>query len=77
MIVNYGLPSAVRENNGDFQRIRELENMRFFWRNRHSEDRIALQIAERYGLGEGYIRSRKQGMSPREALEDWDLEFEN
>ena len=49
--------------------------MRLFWRNKHaSEDSIALQIAERYGLGEGYIRSRKQGMSPREALEDWDLD---
>ena len=51
------------------------ETMRLFWRNKHhSEDRIALQIAEQYGVGEGYIRSRKQGMSPREALEDWDLD---
>ena len=49
--------------------------MRLFWRHKHhSEDHIALQIAEHYGLGEGYIRSRKQGMSPREALEDWDLD---
>lgn len=49
--------------------------MRLFWRKKHtSEDRIAFQIAEDYGVGEGYIRSRKQGMSPREALEDWDLD---
>ncbi len=42
--------------------------MRLFKRTKHtSEDRISLQIAEQYGVGEGYIRSRKQGMSPREA----------
>ncbi|MCR4995192.1 MAG: hypothetical protein K6A32_07480 [Bacteroidales bacterium] len=49
--------------------------MRLFCRNKHaSEDSIAFQIAEQYGVGEGYIRSRKQGMSPREALEDWDID---
>lgn len=36
-------------------------------------ERDAYRIAERYGFTTEYTRSRRQGMTPYEALEDWDL----
>lgn len=36
-------------------------------------DRIALQIAARYGLTAEYKAARQHGLSPIEALEDWDM----
>ena len=44
------------------------------------EDREAMRIADRYGLTEEYKTARRHRLTPREALEDWDikdLRFEN
>ena len=40
---------------------------------RKEQDRIAREIAERYGMLKEYEAARKGGFSPLEALEDWDL----
>ena len=37
------------------------------------QDRIARQIAARYGLAREYQMSRRSHLSPVEALEEWDL----
>ena len=39
----------------------------------HHEDRIALQIAARYGMTGEYKTARRHGHTPLEALEDWDM----
>ncbi len=39
----------------------------------HHEDRIAMRIADRYGMMHEYKTARRNGLSPMEALEDWDL----
>ena len=36
-------------------------------------DRIAMQIAARYGMTKEYKTARRQNMRPLEALEKWDL----
>jgi hypothetical protein len=36
-------------------------------------DRIALEIAARYGLTAEYREGRQCGLTPIEALEDWDM----
>lgn len=38
-----------------------------------SEDRKAMRIADRHGLTAEYKTARRQRLTPREALEDWDL----
>ena len=38
-----------------------------------SQDRLALQIAAKYGLTKEYKMARRQNMRPLEALEEWDL----
>lgn len=38
-----------------------------------SQDRIALQIAAKYGLTKEYKMARRQNRRPLEALEDFDL----
>lgn len=38
-----------------------------------SQDRIALQIAAKYGLTKEYKMARRQNRRPLEALEEWDL----
>ena len=38
-----------------------------------SQDRLALQIAAKYGMTKEYKTARRQNMRPLEALEDWDL----
>ena len=38
-----------------------------------SQDRLALQIAAKYGLTKEYKTARRQNMRPLEALEEWDL----
>ncbi len=43
------------------------------YRQRKEQDRIALGIAKRYGMRQQYLEARKHGLSPLEALEDWDL----
>lgn len=43
------------------------------YRQRKEQDRIALGIAERHGMRQQYLEARKHGLSPLEALEDWDL----
>lgn len=43
------------------------------YRQRKEQDRIALGIAERYGMRQQYLEARKHGLSPLEALEDWDI----
>lgn len=44
---------------------------------RHSkffhQDRIAMRIADRYGMTHEYKMARRHRLSPLEALEDWDL----
>ena len=37
------------------------------------QDRIALRIADRYGLVNEYKEARRHRLSPIEALDDWDL----
>lgn len=37
------------------------------------QDRIAMCIAARYGMTQAYKTARRHGLSPTEALEDWDL----
>ena len=37
------------------------------------QDRIAMRIADRYGMVYDYKVARRHRMSPLEALEDWDL----
>ena len=36
-------------------------------------DRIAMQIAARYGMTKEYKTARRKNMRPLQALEDWDL----
>lgn len=43
------------------------------FRKRRHQDRIAREIAERYNLLDEYLYARRQGLSPIEALEEWDL----
>jgi len=43
------------------------------YRQRKAQDRIAREIAARYGMLKEYEAARKGGLSPLEALEDWDL----
>lgn len=38
-----------------------------------SHDRLALQIAAKYGMIKEYKDARRQNMRPLEALEEWDL----
>ena len=38
-----------------------------------SQDRIALQIAAKYGLTKEYKMARRQNRRPLEALEEWNL----
>ncbi len=42
-------------------------------RNYKEQDRIAMQIAARYGMTEDYKEARRHHLTPLEALEDWDL----
>ncbi len=42
-------------------------------RNYKEQDRIAMQIAARYGMTEDYKEARRHNMRPLQALEDWDL----
>ena len=37
------------------------------------QDRIAMRIADRYGLTREYKTARRNGLNPLEALEDWDM----
>ena len=37
------------------------------------QDRIAMRLADRYGMTEGYKEARRKGYTPLEAREDWDL----
>ena len=37
------------------------------------QDRIALRIADRYGLTFEYKVARRHGLSPVEALDEWDM----
>ena len=37
------------------------------------QDRIAMRIADRYGLTREYMMARRNGLNPIEALEEWDM----
>lgn len=37
------------------------------------QDRIAMRIADRYGLTREYKMARRNGLNLIEALEDWDM----
>lgn len=51
-----------------------LRNIGLFRSRRtRRQDEIALGIARRYGMEQQYQEARKQGLSPLEALEEWDL----
>jgi hypothetical protein len=39
----------------------------------YRHDRIALYIASRYSMTREYKEARQHGLSPIEALEEWDL----
>lgn len=48
--------------------------MLFRRRNKYyHQDRIAMQIADRYGLTHEYKIARRHHLNPIEALEDWDM----
>jgi len=38
-----------------------------------TQDRIAMRIADRYGMTREYKIARRHHLTPLEALEDWDL----
>lgn len=38
-----------------------------------AQDRIAMRIADRYGMTHEYKTARRHHLTPLEALEDWDL----
>ena len=38
-----------------------------------AQDRIAMRIADRYGMTREYKTARRHHLTPLEALEDWDL----
>ena len=38
-----------------------------------AQDRIAMRIADRYGMTHEYKTTRRHHLTPLEALEDWDL----
>lgn len=40
---------------------------------RRKQDRIAREIASRYNMLDDYEAARRYGLSPLEALEEWDL----
>lgn len=40
---------------------------------RRKQDRIAREIAARYNMLEDYLAARRYGLSPLEALEEFDL----
>ena len=40
---------------------------------RRKQDRIAREIAAKYNMLEDYLAARRYGLSPLEALEDFDL----
>ena len=40
-------------------------------------ERIAMQIAARYGMTKEYKTARRKNLRPLQALEDWDLIDEN
>ena len=52
-----------------------LGNIRWLLRSRRTRrlDAQAIAVAERYGLRQQYMEARKFGLSPQEAMEDWDL----
>jgi hypothetical protein len=37
------------------------------------QDRIAMRIADRYGMTHEYKMARRNGLTPIESLEDWDM----
>jgi len=37
------------------------------------QDRIAMRIADRYGMTREYKMARRNGLTPIESLEDWDM----
>ena len=50
------------------------ENTMFNINNKYKQqDTIAMKIAQRYGLTSEYKAARSHGLSPIEALEDWDM----
>ena len=42
-------------------------------RGDYAQDRQALRIAARHGLTQEYKDARREGLSPQEALDEWDL----
>ncbi len=44
-----------------------------FFSRRHKQDQLAREIANRYNMLDDYIAARQYGLSPLEALEDWDM----
>lgn len=47
--------------------------MLFNFKRRRKQERLARQIAERHHLLADYRAARRAGLSPIEALEEWDL----
>ncbi len=44
-----------------------------FFQKRRKQDRIAREIAKRHNMLADYRAARRNGLSPLEALEEWDL----
>lgn len=50
------------------QSIAKIRRNKYF-----HQDRIAMRIADRYGMTYDYKVARRHHLTPLEALEDWDL----
>ena len=57
----------------DFEK-RNAQNPFKAMKNKYiAQDRIAMRIADRYGMTREYKIARRHNLTPLEALEDWDL----
>lgn len=51
-----------------------LKTLSLAMKNKYvAQDRIAMRIADRYGMTREYKIARRHHLTPLEALEDWDL----
>ena len=67
-------PPVAKSRGGLFSRISQFLSKAFNRRRRHfALDRRAMRIADKYGLCKTYKEARRKGLSPQDALEDWDM----
>lgn len=49
------------------------DRLRLGRRTLYRQDRLAMRLAARHGLTEEYKQARRYGLTPAEALADWDI----